>query len=119
VNADLRVAYLKNIMSKDDLKIKIQRRDKKHIFNQNLREVIQMYSDVLSDLLRNFANKVLQVPDNYNDVKTNTILHNELIEEIVKLNTYTRNSVRKILNDFNYSSVPDFIFEPTSTIIKM
>jgi hypothetical protein len=119
VNADLRVAYLKNIMSKDDLKIKIQRRDKKHIFNQNLREVIQMYSDVLSDLLRNFANKVLPLPNNYNDLKTNTILHNELIEEIVKLNTYTRNSVRKILNDFNYSSVPDFIFEPTSTIIKM
>jgi hypothetical protein len=115
VNADLRVAYLKNIMSKDELKIKIQRRDKKYIFNQNLREIVQMYSDVLSDLLRNFANKVLQQPHHHINL---IILHNELVQEILKLNNYTKSNVNKILNDFNYSSVPEFIFELTTKIIK-
>jgi len=121
VNADLRVHYLQNYISKDTFKIKIQRRDKKNSFNQNLREVVEMYADVLSDTLVIFNNRVDQLfsngisneinqVDNLND-KMQLYKH-EFLTEIDNLNSYTRKNSEKIMNDYNYTSSPMFLFTP-------
>lgn len=123
LNADLRVMYLNGYISKDELKIKVQRRDKKNIYNQNIREVIQMYSDVLSDILRNFSEQVKTVEEKTTrlsrEEKQEYIkLHNQFVEEVIKLNSYTRKSADKIMNDFNYTFCPSFIYNLQTNIIN-
>lgn len=115
INADLRVHYLNGSITKDELKIKIQRRDKKNIFNQNIREVIQMYSDVLSDLLRGFSEQVKTLAEKNtrlnNEEKQEYIkLHNHFYNDVTKLNSYTKKSADKIMDDFNYTSCPNFLY---------
>jgi len=115
-NADLRVLYLKGLISKDDLKIKVQRRDKKNIFNQNIREVIQMYTDVLSDLLRIFCENSKNLPNNHQrltstDKDEYIKAHNQFVLDVNKLNSYTHKSIDKIKADFNYVSEPRFIYD--------
>jgi len=121
VNADLRVHYLQNYISKDTFKIKIQRRDKRNSFNQNLREVVEMYADVLSDTLVNFSNRVEQIftngnankNDETNDLKEKLQLcKQEFLTEIENLNSYTRKNSEKIMHDYNYTSLPMFLFTP-------
>ena len=123
VNADLRVQYLQNYVSKDTFKIKIQRRDKKNSYNQHMREVVEMYSDVLTDTLVNFNNRVQQEIETLKDTgkesnkeddkeykKKWSEIKREFIKEIHNLNQYTRKNTEKIMNDYSYTSIPMFLF---------
>lgn len=118
VNADLRIHYLQNYISKDIFKLKIQRRDKRNSFNQNLREVVEMYADVLSDTLLNFNNNVMKIFENKEITEKEITDHLEslkceFITEIINLNMYTKKNSEKIMNDYNYTSIPIFLFTPT------
>lgn len=122
VNADLRVQYLQNYLSKENFKIKIQRRDKRNSFNQHLREVVEMYADVLSDTFASFDNKLNSF---FEKEKIENItrehlenLKQEFLHEINNLNDYTRKNSEKIMADYNYTSIPMFLFNSQSQIVK-
>jgi hypothetical protein len=54
-NEDLRVSYLMNEITKDQMKVTLQKRVKKREKNTEVSQVLQMFVDSLSDLLNNYA----------------------------------------------------------------
>lgn len=103
VNADLRVKYLENKITKEEMKIKIQRRDKKHHFNQSIMEIVQMYTDVMSDILLSFHRNTMQL-----DFIKNTIeIKNEIksfYKQYQNLLEYTEKNVIDLGNYYNYKT---------------
>ena len=64
-NHDLRVNYLLNDISKNEIKIQLQRRDKEYRKEIAKRNVYQMIYQASSDIFRNFTNSVLLPHDTY------------------------------------------------------
>jgi hypothetical protein len=94
INVDLRIQYLDNQITEEDLKIKIQRRNKKLMFNQNMMEVLQMYYDVMLDFLNELLIQLETSKENWKD----------FFEKTRKLSEYTLENINKIKTVYNYKS---------------
>ena len=94
INVDLRIQYLDNQITEEDVKIKIQRRNKKLMFNQNMMEVLQMYYDVMLDFLNEL---LIQLENNKEDWK-------DFFDRTKKLSEYTLENINKIKTVYNYKA---------------
>jgi hypothetical protein len=93
-NVDLRIQYLENIIDRDTLKIKIQRRKKKVLFSQNILEIVQMYYDVSLDLIRELLL----------NIETEREVWDDFIQKARKLQNYTEESMEKIKTCYSYKN---------------
>lgn len=101
INVDLRIQYLDNLLNEDDLKIKIQRRNKKLTFNENMIEILQMYYDVMLDFLNELLIQLETNKENWKD----------FFEKTGKLSEYTLENINKIKTIYNYkASLNNLVF---------
>jgi len=99
INVDLRIQYLDSLLTEEDLKIKIQRRNKKLMFNQNMMEVLQMHYDVMLDFLNEL---LIQLENNKEDWK-------DFFDRTKKLCEYTLENINKIKTVYNYKASLDHL----------
>lgn len=100
-NVDLRIEYLENKIDANNMKIKIQRRNKKILYNQNITEIIRMYYDVSLDLINDYLINVETENDDWKD----------FYEKIKKLKVYTDENINKIKEIYGYKSFTNLTFE--------
>jgi hypothetical protein len=58
-NQELRIAYLRNKLTKDEMKIRLQRDDKKHQKNREIHNVFTMLVNTVTDIIYRFHNDVI------------------------------------------------------------
>jgi len=90
-NVDLRIEYLENKIDKDTMKYKIQRRNKRNMYKQNIYEVLRMYFDVSMDHL-------FEVVDHIDDNNVWSLF----VDKTTKLKTYTDDNISKIKDIYGY-----------------
>lgn len=88
-NQDLRVAYLRNKISKDELKIRLQRDDKKHQKSREIHNVFTMLVNTVTDIVYRFHNDILTKSghgaDTLAEVDQIVTYSNECFSEISKI----------------------------------
>jgi hypothetical protein len=85
-NQDLRIAYLRNRISKDELKTRLQREDKKHQKTREINNVLTMLINTTADIMFRFQDAVHNITIRSSDpdrMKNSIDILNE-IDEIVK-----------------------------------
>lgn len=111
INADLRVKYLEKKITKEEMKVKIQRREKKIQYNQSLSEIVQMYTDVMTDLFVTLSGKIsiLDNIKNVKEIREETILS---LEQYKNLFQYTLKNTNLLASNFNYKcNVHNFMYK--------
>ena len=85
-NQDLRIAYLRNRISKEELKTRLQREDKKHQKTREINNVLTMLINTTADIMFRFQDSVQQIERSVppeDRLKPSIGILNE-IDEIVK-----------------------------------
>lgn len=90
-NIDLRLEYLEQKIDEETLKIKVQRRNKKRLFSENMAEILRMYYDVSLDLINEFIISL----------ETENADWIEFYNKVKRLNEYTNDNINKIKNNYN------------------
>lgn len=103
VNADLRVKYLENKITREEMKIILQRRDKKNHFKQGILEITQMYTDVLADLLLSF-HRTMNNLDFVNNKNTCLSEIKNFYNQYKNLLSYTEKNVTDLCGHYNYKN---------------
>ena len=96
-NRNLRISYMLGSINEKDFKIELQRRDKNKDKIQDIRDIYEMFTNSVSDFLRQWVIK----PDV------------NIIYNIHKLVDYSNDIILKIRNRYT-SSTPNFIFLQTT-----
>jgi hypothetical protein len=94
-NLNLRISYLMNHISKDDLKRELQRRDKHNDKMRDIQQIYQMFIDTGSDLLRQWM--------------VDSTKEDEIMDTAFELTKYTNTVITRIRNRYT-CQVPRYIF---------
>lgn len=89
LNLDLRIKYMTNDIDEIKFKKELQKKDKKNLKNNEIKNVLYLYVSCMTDILYKFDNNVIE--ENYE----------ETILEIKELERITNNIFSKIGNDFS------------------
>ena len=94
-NLNLRISYLMNHISKDDLKRELQKRDKHNDKMQDIQQIYQMFIDTGGDLLRQWM--------------VDPTKEDEIMDTAFELTKYTNTVITRIRNRYT-CQVPRYIF---------
>ena len=83
-NRYLRMKYLLNELSEDNLKRELQRRDKSNCKTRDIRDIYQMYIDTVGDLLRQYTIDRSKELDIIAEVRELLLYMNNVLETIRK-----------------------------------
>ena len=100
-NNHLRVSYMLKNISEQDFKIELQKRDKLKDKIQDIRDILEMFTNSVGDFLRQWI-----LDKNVN-----------IIENIDELIRYSNNIIQDIRKRYN-SSTPGFIYLP-GTLVRL
>ena len=115
-NIDLRMKYLENIITEEELKTLVQRNDKKHRKNIEISQIIQLSNVTINDIIlkiSNFLEKTVQDKEYYKS-EFNASL-NIFIKEFEGLQNYCNDILKDI--SFTYNSV-QYAFNNEFTFIN-
>jgi hypothetical protein len=92
-NRDLRIKYLRNLITEESFKEQLQRNDKKHKKNTEMSQVIQLINTAITDI-------VLRIIDNLRTCEPNAYNLSTIseVDEIVK---YCNNILKEISHTYN------------------
>jgi hypothetical protein len=89
-NEDLRVRYLMNELTEDELKLQLQQREKRHQKRQSIYMILEMFTHTSSDIFRNY------IHGHYSSENAK-----KLIYEMTQLKNYVNQQQRKVSHQFN------------------
>lgn len=88
-NQELRIAYLRNKLTKDEMKTRLQRDDKKHQKNREIHNVFTMLVNTVTDIVYRFHNDIVTKnghgPDTLGEVGQILTYTNECFADISKV----------------------------------
>lgn len=93
INEDLRIAYMRNIITEEQFKIQIQKQDKKSQKYREIANVIRMVVDAVTDILYRFSEELL--------VNQTTIINLETLKEIDQMLEYANTCFTDISKTYN------------------
>lgn len=96
-NLDLRINYMRNLITDKQFKLTLQQREKKELKNKDNSMVVSMYIACMTDIL-------YRILDYNRNTRANTQDHKPFIEEIKTLQEYV-NEQLKIIGE-NYKHIP-------------
>jgi len=97
-NTHLRISYMLKSISKEDFKIELQKRDKFKDKIQDIRDILEMFTNTVGDFLRQWV-----------------IDKTDILENIFELVEYSNEIIQCIRNRYN-SSTPNFIYFPRTLV---
>ena len=97
-NTHLRISYMLKSISKEDFKIELQRRDKFKDKIQDIRDILEMFTNTVGDFLRQWV-----------------VDKTDILENIYELVEYSNEIIQGIRNRYN-SSTPNFIYFPRTLL---
>jgi hypothetical protein len=100
-NRDLRVKYLRNLITEESFKEQLQRNDKKHKKNTEMGQVLQLVNTAITDIVLRIIDNLRTSAPNANNLSANSEV-DEIINycnDILKDISHTYNSVQYELTD--------------------
>lgn len=109
-NEELRERYLLKSISEEKFKSEIQKRHKKNNFNMEMRQILEMFINVVKDTV---IRKESENIETRRDVLKSIQLNTEIFTELKNILKYVRDNISKICYRYGYS-VPknSYIYHP-------
>jgi hypothetical protein len=98
-NQDLRIGYLRNIITEDEFKVQIQRLDKKHQKNREIHNVFVILNSTVTDILYRFDDAI-QSESFYKNSEQGKQMTYNIINEIDRIREYVNECLLEIANTY-------------------
>ena len=96
-NRYLRMQYILNELSENQMKRELQRRDKYNAKVRDIHDIFTMYEDTIGDLLRQYV--------------LDTTIENDILREVKELTSYTNNVIERIRSRYRCRVPHNIILE--------
>ena len=101
-NLTLRVNYMRKKIDKDAFQISVQRANKKHEKKRDMRDILQLFVQTVTDIMYRFIDEIRKAPVNPNAEVVNKL--NTILSEIQTIQEYSNQCLLDISN--TYGSKP-------------